>query len=476
MSTEKASFSQQEKSLFNMGTYDAIRSHTKQRYVWNKHMEPPFKSKFGSTSLPCTNMTPVSLAQKKQELPHTQLSSQNFMNINPLLVVPTSFSDVRTVSYAKETLVIPVLRKGVLTEDDMMSILSVVIGIFFKDKYAGEAVTHDEIYIAYLTLYGSTDLYMTSNIANTGSDVADKRFEYLDFADTKMYVTCMFEKLPYLFDVITELNEANVISLGVLLSYLCVCLQTIGKQVNDDNVTNWFRNRLRAIMAKLGAGTPEAYENVRPETKTLITGNRSLNFMFEFRRMLIDRMFQYRKVKSRLGTVFDMVLAMVAGMDLTHVYNIDVYLMQSMPELMNLQMLRPYDDQLVQMYSFWKQHEDIFPYVRFYVPVEQCHAINRTTLYPLIAASQAVAMYVSDTFKNYKGAQLESDLYKEVSQIVRRYIEIRASMAATTLGLSNRAIIDDLERTMYLDKAQNAESAGTDDKLLRDLNRLDLAE
>lgn len=78
-------------------------------------------------------------------------------------------------------------------------------------------------------------------------------------------------------------------------------------------------------------------------------------------------------------------------------------------------------------------------------------------------------MYVSDSFKNYRGAQLESDLYKEVSQIVRKYIEIRASMAATTPGWSNRTIIDDLERTMYLEKAQISEVAGADDLLLNDL-------
>lgn len=336
MTIHNKTMTQPEKSLFNMGTYDAIKSHTKQRYIWNKHMEPPLKSRFGSTSLPCTNMTPANLSQRKHELPHTQLSSQNFISINPLQITPTSFSEVRTITYAKNALQIPVLRKATLTEAEMTSVVSVFVGIFFKDKYAGEAVTNDEIYIAYLTLYGSIDQYMTSVIANTGSDIADKRFEFIEFTSAALYMRYVFGRLTYLEAVLEELNEANVLSLGVLFSYMCVCMQTIGKQVNDDNVTNWFRNRLRAIMAKLGAGTPEAYETVRPETKTLITGNRSLNFMFEFRRMLVDRMFQYRKVKSRLGTVFDMVLAMVAGMDLTHVYNIDVYLMQTMPELMNL--------------------------------------------------------------------------------------------------------------------------------------------
>lgn len=45
--------------------------------------------------------------------------------------------------------------------------------------------------------------------------------------------------------------------------------------------------------------------------------------------------------------------------------NIDVYLIKTMPELMNLQMLRPNDDQLVAMYEFWRKHASICPYVPF---------------------------------------------------------------------------------------------------------------
>lgn len=83
--------------------------------------------------------------------------------------------------------------------------------------------------------------------------------------------------------------------------------------------------------------------------------------LFEFRKMLVDRMFGYAKEKNQLGVVFDMVLTMIAGTDLTHVFNIDLYLMKCMPKLMNIQCLRPYDDQLVKMYAFWKKTRGLFP-------------------------------------------------------------------------------------------------------------------
>lgn len=467
---------QSGRSMFNMEVYNALQSHTKHSYVWNKHLEPALKSQYGSTHLPRSNLTPLSLSQKSQLLPHTQIVTQNFISINPHKTVPESTAAIRPVTCERELLLIPVLRKASLSTVDLTSVLSPFLAVFFKEKYTGIAVTHDEIYMAYLTLYGSIDTMMTGVIANTGTEMADKRFHFVEFIDTKQYAEYLLGKYEYMEEVLGELEEANVMNVGIMMSYACVCMQTIGKQVTEEGVVKWFRHRMRAIMAKLGAGNQEPYENVRPETKTLVTAYKALSFMFEFRRMLIDRMFQYKTIKSRLGTVFSMVLGMVAGTDLTHVFNIDTFLIQTMPELMNLQMLRPYDDQLIAMYAFWKEHEAIFPYVRFYIPAEDCHPINRAVLHPLIIASQAVATYVSNSFKNYKGVQSDSDLYKELSNIVRRYIEIRATMAPATLGLSGRTIIDDLERTMLLERAQIAETSGQDDQLLNDLNRIEVAE
>lgn len=46
-------------------------------------------------------------------------------------------------------------------------------------------------------------------------------------------------------------------------------------------------------------------------------------------------MFHYQKQKTKLGEMFSMVLSMIACTDITHVVNIDVYLMKTMPELMS---------------------------------------------------------------------------------------------------------------------------------------------
>lgn len=92
-----------------MDTYEALQAHNKVRYVWNKHLEPSLKSRYGLTSLPRSN---ISVSQNKQQLPHTQLSSQNFMSINPLKIAPVSFSEVKTVPYEREFLSKRRLRSG----------------------------------------------------------------------------------------------------------------------------------------------------------------------------------------------------------------------------------------------------------------------------------------------------------------------------------------------------------------------------
>lgn len=123
------------------------------------------------------------------------------------------------------------------------------------------------------------------------------------------------------------------------------------------------------------------------------------------------------------------------------------------PEIMNLHILRAYDDELVDMYQFWLRHKDIFPYVRFYVEPKHCHCINRNVLMPLTVASHAVATYMSDTFRNYKGAVLNSTMYKDITAEVGQYIQRRKNAGGLALGSSERAIATEVERDAILSKA-----------------------
>lgn len=147
---------------------------------------------------------------------------------------------------------------------------------------------------------------------------------------------------------------------------MCVLCQTAGKFVYADNYAKWYTNRARAGSGLIGGCDLSSVIAAIPTMNGLQSGNTALSAVFTFRRMLIDRMFVYSDGHSRLGKLFGLTLQMLASTELTHVYNIDLYIVKLVPEIMNLHILRPYDDQLVEMHKFWLRYKDIFPYVRLY--------------------------------------------------------------------------------------------------------------
>lgn len=182
-------------------------------------------------------------------------------------------------------------------------------------------------------------------------------------------------------------------------------------------------------------------------------------------------MFKHKKGKNRVETVFSHALVLLAGTDITHVFTIDTYLTKSMPEIMNLPIIRHYDSNLVGMYEFWAKYEHIFPYVCFYVPAEDCHAINRTTLQPLTTAAFAVATYASETFKYYRGPVrvCDSKLYKDIAAEVEKYLEKRMGASSISLLNSERAVISDVERYKFFETLSAQQDSSNMSGLARDL-------
>lgn len=213
----------------------------------------------------------------------------------------------------------------------------------------------------------------------------------------------------------------------------------------------------------------EGFEDYYPPCHALQKAYSALSTAFDLRRVLVDRMFKLKKSKNRVGTVFSHALVLLAGTDITHVFTIDTYLTKSMPEIMNLPIIRNYDSNLVGMYEFWAKYEHIFPYVRFYVPAEDCHAINRTTLQPLTTAAFAVATYASETFKYYRGPVRDSKLYKDIAAEVEKYLEKRMGASSISLLNSERAVISDLERYKLFETLSAQQDSSNMSGLARDL-------
>lgn len=371
----------------------------------------PRASRYGSTILPVSNLTPVELSLEAEPLPHTQLKTQNFQSINPSMVKPTQPPKVSLVPVNLDTIVVPVLRVNDLDEISLGVLLSVFACPFFEEKYTGNVCSNKDVYRAWCTLYGSLDKEFSIAVANTGLVMADLRVTLVDYPTVNTFVAAYKALVPSMGPHLRGMENDNIDDRNSLSVIMCVLCQTLGKFVIAENYVKWFTNCARAASGMIGGCDLDSVVAAIPTMNGLQSGNTSMNAVIGFRRMLVDRMFVYADGQSRLGKLFGLTLQMLASTELTHVYNIDLYIVKLVPEIMNLHILRAYDDELVDMYQFWLRHKDIFPYVRFYVEPKYCHCVNRNVLMPLIVASHAVATYMSDTFKNNKGAVLNSTMY-----------------------------------------------------------------
>lgn len=429
----------------------------------------PKASRFGRTILPVSNLTPAELSLEADPLPHTQLRTQNFQSVNPSLIKPAHPPKVSLVPICADVLEVPVLRVNDLDDPSMNIILLTFSAPFFEEKFTGIDCSNLAIYRAWCTLYGSLDKEFSTAVANTGMVMADLRVVLTEYRTVGDFIDAYKTLVPSMADHFMGMENESVDDRSSLSVIMCVLCQTLGKLVIAENYVKWFTNRARAASGLIGGCRLDNVVAAVPTMNGLQAGNTAMSAVFGFRRMIVDRMFVYADAQSRMGKLFGLALQMLASTELTHVYNIDLYIVKLVPEIMNLHILRAYDDELVGMYSFWLQHKDIFPYVRFYVEPKHCQCINRNVLMPLIVASHAVATYMSDTFKNYRGAVVNSTMYKDITTEVGQYIQRRKDAGGLALGSSERAVATEVERDYILSRMSTRDEASATQQLVRDL-------
>lgn len=177
-----------KKTVFNSGLYDFLQKDKQTRHVWREHIQPEERDKYGRTNLAESNLTPKELAVSSNKLPHSQLSDQNFLSINPKLVKPSEDTQVNMTPYQKKVLTVPVLRKLEFEEKDMYVIMMAFVAPFYRQKLVNVEMTQHQVYIAYMTACPSWDQSLKAAIADKGAECGDIqfKFEYYDRRTTFM--------------------------------------------------------------------------------------------------------------------------------------------------------------------------------------------------------------------------------------------------------------------------------------------------
>lgn len=166
--------------------------------------------------------------------------------------------------------------------------------------------------------------------------MADSRIVLNEYQQTGEFIQAYSAQVSTFQIHLKRLEDSDLTDKTTLMVIMCVLCQTAGKYVFADNYVKWYTNRAKAASGLIGGCKLDSVIAAIPTMNGLQAGNNSLSSVFEFRRMLIDRMFVYAEARSIIGKLFGLTLQMLASTELTHVYNIDLYIMKLAPEIMNL--------------------------------------------------------------------------------------------------------------------------------------------
>lgn len=164
---------------------------------------------------------------------------------------------------------------------------------------AKEDISQDQVYTSYMSALASWDKSLSDTIANRGAAYGDLCFKFVEYDSNTLFHLHYARLLPEYLIIMAKLTADTKNNQDVYFCLMCIIMQTLGKQVNDENIDGWFENRMRAIAARIGGVHTEDWESYRPTIRTLQMTNRSMAHLFEFRRMIVDRMFYYQKEKTK---------------------------------------------------------------------------------------------------------------------------------------------------------------------------------
>lgn len=438
---------------------DEIGQRTKDREANRnqQYVTPEFSGlNYGKSNLPRSNLVPSHLAIQATGLPHSQVKAQQLAQIAPLDVqlLPQDKHAVQLTPMTKTEVEIPLIRTSELTNNDLICLLLYAITPFYQKELTQDKInpSHYEMIKGFVSIYASIDTNITAEAVNASIKTADIHVTFKILDSFKAFVAYLVPEKkdnnnPFKC-VNNQFSDWKILDRKSLLVLFGVIMLTLGKHLTPEGYDSWFVNRLSASAAVVIGSDLEKLRPIKPDLDAMLLSYKIFSGVFPFRRLFITRMFGYARMESAFGKVIQLVMKLLAFTDMAYVVNIDKYLLEMMPELLNTQLLRSMEPQLIDMVAFCQKHKDYLAYVRFLVSPEECNAINRNVLRNLNCAATAIAMKCQESFKNYRGGDQQSPLYRDLFSLITRYMSQRNDVAVVGLVHSARANIAQIEQDM----------------------------
>ncbi|UHK03314.1 MAG: hypothetical protein FuLiV1_gp1 [Hangzhou acrida cinerea lispivirus 1] len=242
------------------------------------------------------------------------------------------------------------------------------------------------------------------------------------------------------------------INAHILLSIL---LLSTFKQLNEENRDGWINARLSGFSACLGTTVDRIFWNsgnlpsleVFQLLKSFVSAN------WEVRRGLfriIRSLAQDSQVTQEVRNLYDSLLTLISGTEMTHILLIHRHILSGMPELLRY---KPLKGDLKRFGEAMDYLDTIDPddqmFVRIERPSAETHCLNRKNFPKLTSAAYIIARMENKTIRQYKGGSSLIDTQMETA--IKRYVTWRIRAIVPNLIVRKIADASQTERKVILE-------------------------
>lgn len=230
-----------------------------------------------------------------------------------------------------------------------------------------------------------------------------------------------------------QMREQQLVGLGI---YLLI----IGKNLQPTGYSGWVRNRLRTFNGTLGVGEISVWTDAPIAKQPTMAAMYSIfSASFSLRRCVFRMYLSCLLDQGLVGHLFQTVVNLLQGVEMTHLFNIEIFLFGKYTELMRIRILR--DD--MRAYNtalefICSKDENEHSYLKLLYDRQQTTCLNRTNFNLLSMAGMILARSENTSMRNYIGAP-QDDTYMSLKAVIDRYLVFRSSLSAIGMINSHRA-------------------------------------
>lgn len=237
-----------------------------------------------------------------------------------------------------------------------------------------------------------------------------------------------------------QFREQQLVGLGV---YLLI----IGKNLQTIAYSGWVKNRIKTFNGTLGlTGTSVWTEAPFPGQPTVETLYSVFSSTFDLRRCVFNMYLSALQDTGTVGQLFSTVVHLLSGVEMTHLFNIEVYLFGKYSELLRIRILRDnmtaYNKALTFICS---KPEAEHSYLKLLYNRKETACLNRSNFSLLASAGTILARIENASMTHYQAGK-QDETYNTLEATIHKYLNYRSQLSAIGMLNSQRAFATHDER------------------------------